>query len=130
MLVKLMLRFTTNVTSSPTASRRSESASAATASSAGPSAVASARYSSSLQPAGIAFGRAQRGEHVGVDALGRPGGQLVHLRADRLPVAEGAVQIAAGLGEPALGVDRACQIDAAERLDGLVGLLPRQARPD
>ena len=47
-----MLRFTTNVTSSPTASRRSESASAATASRAGPSAVASARYSSSVQPAG------------------------------------------------------------------------------
>ena len=47
-----MLRLTTNVTSSPTTSRRSESASAATASSAGPSAVANARYSSSLQPAG------------------------------------------------------------------------------
>src|SRR5205809_586027 len=53
MLVKLMLRFTTNVTSSPTTSRRNVSASAATASIAGPSAVARARYSSSLHPPGV-----------------------------------------------------------------------------
>src|SRR6516164_8812561 len=52
MLVKLMFRFTTKVTSSPTTSRRNESASAATASNAGPSAVANARYSPSVQPAG------------------------------------------------------------------------------
>ena len=73
----------------------------------------------------VALGRAQRGQHVGVDALGRAGGQLVHLLADGLPVAERAAQVAAGLGEPALGVDRRVQVGAAQRLGGLVGLLPR-----
>ena len=78
----------------------------------------------------IAFGRAQRRQHVGVDALRRPGRQFVHLLADRLPVAERAAQVAAGLGEPALGIDRRVQVGAAQRLRRLVGLLPRPARPD
>ena len=119
-----MLRLTTNVTSSPTVSRRSESASAATASSAGPSAVANARYSSSEQSGRIALGRAQRRGHVGVDALGRTGGQLPHLLPDGLPVAERAVQVAACGGQPSLGVDSRVQIDPPERFGRLVGLLP------
>ena len=46
--------------------------------------------------------------------------------ADRFPVAEGTLEIAAGLGEPAVGVDRGVQIGAAQRFRRLVGLLPGQ----
>ena len=77
------------------------------------------------EPGRIALGRAQRRQHVGVDALRSPGRQFVHLLADRLPVAERTAQIAAGLGEPALGIDRRVKVGAAQRLGGLIGLLPR-----
>ena len=40
----------------------------------------------------VALGGAQRGEHVGVDALRGAGGELVDLLADGLPVAERAVR--------------------------------------
>ena len=78
---------------------------------------------------GVALGRAQRREHVGVDALGRAGGEFADLGADGLPVAERAAEIAAGLGVAALGVDRGVQVGAAQRLGRLVGLLPRPTRP-
>ncbi|CAG7271707.1 hypothetical protein PICSAR26_04483 [Mycobacterium avium subsp. paratuberculosis] len=76
----------------------------------------------------VAFGGAQRGEHVAVQAFRRSGalrGQLVHVRADRLPVAEGAVDVAAGLAVAALRVDRRVEVDAARGTD-VVGFLPRQ----
>src|ERR1700733_4918845 len=117
MLVKLMLRFTTNVTSSPTTSRRSESASAATASNAGPSAVANARYSASVQLPGSRSAERNAASTSVSRRSGALGGQVVHLRANRLPVTESAVQIAASLGQSPFGVDRGVQIDPAGRRD-------------
>jgi hypothetical protein len=78
-------------------------------------------------PGGVFFRRAQRGQHVGVDALGGAGGELGDLVADGLPVPERRVQIRAGIGQPALGVDGGVQIDPAQRLGGLIGFLPGQA---
>src|SRR3984885_6213832 len=114
MLVKLMLRFTTNVTSSPTTSRRNESARAATASSAGPSAVANARYSASVQPPGSR------------SAALKAASTSASMRSGRGPVPECAEEIAAGFGATAFGVDRGVQVHPAGGGD-VVGLLPRHA---
>ena len=77
--------------------------------------------------AGISFGGAQRGHDVGVDALRGAGGQFADPVADRLPVAEGVTEIAAGPRAPPLGVDGRVKVGAPQRLRGLVGLLPRPA---
>ena len=75
-------------------------------------------------PGGVTFRRAQRGGNVGVDAFGCPRGQFADPVADGLPVPEGAVEVAAGVGPAALGVDRRAEIGPTQRLGRLVGLLP------
>ena len=74
---------------------------------------------------GVTFGRAQGGQHIGVEAFGRAGGQLADLLPDGVPVTERAAQVAAGLRPAPLGVDRFVQVDPAQRFGCLVGFLPR-----
>ncbi len=122
-----MLRFTTKVTSSPTASRRSESASAATASSAGPSAVASARYSSSLQPPGLrSAARSAAATSVSMRSGARAASSPTRVRMDSQSPKALSRSLRVSVCRPSVSM-AVCRSVRPRDSAGLVGLLPRPA---
>ena len=86
--------------------------------------------------AGVAFAEASAASTSVSMRSGARGGQLIHVCADRFPVTEGAVEIAAGFAVAAVSVDRRMEIDAgpatprrrAPATAGPIGLTSR-ARP-
>ncbi|MEY9215333.1 hypothetical protein ABH917_004779 [Thermobifida halotolerans] len=127
-----MLRVTTKVTSSPTASRRTRSASAASSSQFRAVRVQQGQRLVVGERGGVVLGAAQRGADLGVEAAGRagaergPGDALAQPR----PVAVDGVEVAAPVAAAALGVHLHVQFGAARRGHARLGLLPGASGDD